>query len=456
MMLRSTIIVALIVVAGCVEAFAEPVPPSARGTDAKATAGDMRSYELAPGDRITVTVFGQPELSGDFVIDGLGNVHLPLIGSVPVGQATVEACQKRLTEILGQGFLNNPRVSVRVAEFRAVHVLGDVRAPGAYPFRFGLSALSAIALAGGVGVSDVRPSTAMAEMLAGEERVKVLEATRQSLLVRMARMDAERAGTSTFDVREVDHVARGRDATVQPVTTGAGAEIATLFREEEEQLGAGLRAHEQTVGLLKRQKLKMQKEIEATKEQIASEMHQLRLSQGRLKVYTDLSKKGLGKPFVELELGREVAQGETRISRLNAELARLDVSMGDVDIRIQEAENARRLRTTAELRDAKLRLREIEASLPVAREALELRRKQVGLVAESDALLRSYRIILIRGQDGAPTAIDGSTPLEPGDILEVRRMRADPGRGPTTEACAQGSGASCTDARAASVPRQPN
>src|SRR5262245_50779229 len=199
MMLRSTLMVALIV-AGYVEAFAEPVVPSASATDAKATAGDMRTYKLAPGDRITVTVFGQREFSGDFLIDGLGNIHLPLMGTVPVGQVTIEACEERLAERLAQGFLNNPRVSVRVSEFRPVHVLGDVRTPGAYPFRFGLSALSAIALAGGVGVSDVRPGTAMAELLAGEERVKVLEATRQSLLVREASMDAERNGGATFEV----------------------------------------------------------------------------------------------------------------------------------------------------------------------------------------------------------------------------------------------------------------
>jgi superfamily II RNA helicase len=159
---------------------------------------------------------------------------------------------------------------------------------------------------------------------------------------------------------------------------------------------------------------------------------------------------------MELELRREVAQGQTRISRLNAELARLEANMGDLDIRVQEAENAHRLRMTAELREAKLRLREIEASLPAAREALELRRKQAGLVADSDALMRSYRIILIRGQGRAPTAVDGSMALEPGDILEVRRMRTDPERGRTIDACAQGSSPPCTDARAAALPWQPN
>src|SRR5262245_56784985 len=115
MMLRSTLIVALTVVAGSV-AFVGPVVPSASATDAKATAGDMRTYKLAPGDRITVTVFGQPELSGDFLVDGLGNIHLPLMGTVAVGQIAVGACEERLTGRLAQGILNNPRVSVRVSE----------------------------------------------------------------------------------------------------------------------------------------------------------------------------------------------------------------------------------------------------------------------------------------------------------------------------------------------------
>jgi polysaccharide export outer membrane protein len=453
-MLRSTLIVALMVVAGPVGAFAEQAASSASTAGANVTAGDMRTYKLAPGDRITVMVFGQPELSGDFLIDGMGNIHLPLMGTVSVGQATVTACEERLTERLAQGFLNNPRVSVRVTEFRPVHVLGDVRTPGAYPFRFGLSALGAIALAGGAGVSDIRPSTALAELLAVEERVNILEATHQSLLVRMARMDAERTGRTSFDVPQVGYVARGGDTAMRPAASGASGEIAALLREEQEQLAAGTIVHERTIGLLKRQKPRMQREIEATKEQIASEIHQVRLSQDRLKVYTDLAKKGFGKPFVETELRRDVAQAEGRISRLNAELARLDVGMGDLDIRIQEAENARGLRMTAELRETKLRLHEIEASLPAAREALELRRKQAGLVSESDTLARSYRITLIRGQ-GAPMAIDGGRPIEPGDILEVRRIRPDTDRS-TTTACAQGSGVVCTDARAASLPRQPN
>ena len=60
--------------------------------------GDSRGYTLAPGDRITVTVFGQADLSGDFLIDGAGEIQMPLLGAVHVGQSTIEECRQRLTE----------------------------------------------------------------------------------------------------------------------------------------------------------------------------------------------------------------------------------------------------------------------------------------------------------------------------------------------------------------------
>ena len=44
--------------------------------------GDARGYTLASGDRVTVTVFGQTELSGDFLIEGAGEIQMPLLGAV--------------------------------------------------------------------------------------------------------------------------------------------------------------------------------------------------------------------------------------------------------------------------------------------------------------------------------------------------------------------------------------
>ena len=444
------VVFALSAASGCTSA--GYVVSAASASEAGVAMGDMGAYKLAPGDRITVTVFNQPDLSGDFLIDGVGNVHLPLIGALAVGETTIEACQRRLTERLADGLLNNPRVSVRVSEFRPILVLGDVRVPGSYPFRFGLSALGAIALAGGAGMSEVRQSVAMAELLAGEERLKVLDTTRLSLSVRLARMEAERLGKSTFEVRETSDGMLLRDASVAQQTGDgvASAQIQALMQEEHEELAWGLKGHEQTIELIEHQKPRVQREIGATKEEVASETHMLQLSQARLNEYSKLGKLGLIRATTELEMQRQVAQHEAKIAQLKGQLARLDVGLGDLDIRIQEAKNTRRLRVANELRDTRTRLREIEASLPPVRELLELRRQQVGLVvAATGSPGRSYWILLTHGQGGSPRVIEGATLLEPGDIVEVRRLPRDAGGSTAAVTCNQpGEGRSCADRRA--------
>ena len=424
---------------------ASHVVSTASASEVRFATGDMASYKLAAGDRITVTVFNQPDLSGDFLIDGVGNIHLPLLGAVEVGQITIDACQRRLTERLADGLLNNPRVSVRVSEFRPIVVLGDVRVPGSYPFRFGLSALGAIALAGGAGMSEVRQSVATAELLAGEERLKVLETTRLGLSVRLARMEAERLGKSTFELGETT------EAIYWPVGDGASVgQLGTLMREEHEELARGLKGHEAAIALLQQQKPRIAKEIEATKEEIATETHMLQLSQARLNEYDKLAKVGLIRATTELEMQRQVKQHEAKVSQLKGQLARLDVGLGDLDIRIQEANNTRQLRVTNELRDTRSRLREIEASLPLVRELLELRRQQVGLVLTATGSPgRSYWIVLTRGLGAAPRVIDGAMLLEPGDIVEVRRLPPDDIGRTTAVTCDKlGEGRSCADRRA--------
>ena len=48
------------------------------------TGSGSHVYHVAPGDRLTVTVIGQPELSGDVVIDDTGTIALPLVGAIDV------------------------------------------------------------------------------------------------------------------------------------------------------------------------------------------------------------------------------------------------------------------------------------------------------------------------------------------------------------------------------------
>ena len=104
---------------------------------------------LQAGEKIKVTVFGEANLSGDYVIDPGGFVSLPLAGTIKAGGKTKLELEQELAKKFRGEFLRNPKVTVDVAEFRPFYVLGEVAKPGEYPFKSGLNAMSAMAVAGG-------------------------------------------------------------------------------------------------------------------------------------------------------------------------------------------------------------------------------------------------------------------------------------------------------------------
>ena len=113
-------------------------------------ANPSESYRLEPGNRVRVTVFGEANLSGDFVIDPFGNIALPLAVSVPAAGVTAPILGSRIEDALKRSnFLREPRVNVEVMTFRPFYVMGEVRGPGEFQYMSGMTVLSAIARAGG-------------------------------------------------------------------------------------------------------------------------------------------------------------------------------------------------------------------------------------------------------------------------------------------------------------------
>ena len=114
------------------------------------TANPADGYILEPGNRVRVVVFGENGLSGDYQIDPIGQIALPLAGTVPAAGVTVEGLGQRIAGLLQRGgYMRDPRISVEVQTFRPFYVLGEVRQPGEFPYMTGMTVLGAIAKAGG-------------------------------------------------------------------------------------------------------------------------------------------------------------------------------------------------------------------------------------------------------------------------------------------------------------------
>lgn len=106
-------------------------------------------YTLAPGDKLRITVFGEETLTGEYGVTAAGDVSFPLVGNIKVAGRTIEDLQKELTTKLGNGYLEDPRVSAEIINYRPFYILGEVSRPGQYDFAVGLTVEQAVAAAGG-------------------------------------------------------------------------------------------------------------------------------------------------------------------------------------------------------------------------------------------------------------------------------------------------------------------
>ena len=109
------------------------------GASAKAAAGadaDSSLLRLGAGDLLEVSVYNVPELTTKARIGNSGDVYLPLIDYVHVGDLTVEEAQSLIQKRLEDGgFVRGAHVTIFLDESasQGVTILGDVVKPGIYP-----------------------------------------------------------------------------------------------------------------------------------------------------------------------------------------------------------------------------------------------------------------------------------------------------------------------------------
>jgi polysaccharide export outer membrane protein len=108
-----------------------------------------RQYLLDAGDRLRVVVYGQEGLTNSYAIDAGGSITMPLIGAVPARGLTPAGLASHITGRLRNGYIREPSVAVEIEAYRPFFILGEVAAPGQYPYVPNMSVESAVAIAGG-------------------------------------------------------------------------------------------------------------------------------------------------------------------------------------------------------------------------------------------------------------------------------------------------------------------
>jgi polysaccharide export outer membrane protein len=116
-----------------------------------AMAGAQTDYQIGAQDVVTITVFGEADLSGKYTVEQDGTFTFPLIGRVQAGGVTLRGLELDLKKKLIDGYLKNPQVTATIETYRSqrILVLGEVRSPAEYQLTGDMTLLAALARAGG-------------------------------------------------------------------------------------------------------------------------------------------------------------------------------------------------------------------------------------------------------------------------------------------------------------------
>jgi polysaccharide export outer membrane protein len=109
-------------------------------------------YLLGPEDEISIQVWDHEDLSRMLRVGLDGKISYPFVGEFKVQGLTVLQLQKELEKRLGDGYVVDPHVTIKVADYKShkFFVMGSVTKPGMYPLTRPITLVEALSMAGGL------------------------------------------------------------------------------------------------------------------------------------------------------------------------------------------------------------------------------------------------------------------------------------------------------------------
>jgi len=142
-------------------------------SDADADSDDFSLSYIGPGDKLKIMVYGEKQLSGLYQVSPEGAVMFPFAGKINVQGQTSFSLSEKISELLREGYLKDPQVTVLVLEFvsKRIFVLGQVKKAGNFPMKEAMSIIEAISLAGGfTNFADISNVVITRKLKSGKEK----------------------------------------------------------------------------------------------------------------------------------------------------------------------------------------------------------------------------------------------------------------------------------------------
>ena len=388
-------------------------------------AADGTEYKVATGDVLTISVYGDPGLTGLFPVSADGTIGYPLLGNVNVIDQTVNEIGARISGDLARHVANRS-VAVAVKEYAPIFVVGDVQKPGKYEYRPGMIVLELFALGGGLRESNTQRDTSGIQLIAAQQEYEDMSMQLLSQDIRRVRLEAELNDTE-FEYKG-DEIGLVRDrAALEKIV----ASETSLFRLR-------LSAQQDEKTNLEVQRQNFIQEIDTLQKSNVMRSQQLELLDMDVNASKELVTRGAASESALRERKRELLSMNQQVLESTSFLARAQQNKSEVERRILELKSKRHNDAATELRETSLDIMRLKKKLAFSLQSMA----EIGSTARRGSSLEDMiqtKFFIVRQVAGtySEIAADEHTQVRAGDVVRVRLSVS--GRDPVSAAVVTGS-----------------
>ena len=384
-------------------------------------AQESQGYRLAPGDRVAVRVLSwnaltvqfetYDALAGTFALDPNGQLALPLLGPVDAAGVTPGVLSEQLAELYrGRlGLADAPSVTVEIAEFGPVFVLGDVARPGQYDYAPRLNVIQAFALAGGTYRLAETQQGALSNAIraAGSLEEIGIDLARERMT--LARLEAEMNEAESFPMPEVPSHPEGSTAQEALYAQELG-----LFESRQARIETALES-------LREERVLHETEVSSLQEKLGGIERQLELMRESVGNMETLRERGLARSPALVDLQRTQIELEARELDAQTGLFRARQQISELERDANDLLTGRRLQVLQELQTSQSQIDRLETRRDMTRQLLAGAEILLAEEEEEGEAQSSLEFVILRDDGSGQRRIPAteSTLLEPRDVLRV-------------------------------------
>lgn len=382
-------------------------------------------YLLGPQDQIrlkvyewratTDQIFEWKALTDVYTVGPDGLVSIPFAGRIDAAGLTAHALALKIGDRLKQQMqlAVAPNTSVEIVQYRPFFVVGDVKTPGAFPYRPELTVLQALSIAGGLRYRADDLTRIQREMINGQGDINVLSIQLLSLVARKARLEAELADADSVTFpKQLLAKKDNQDVAL------AMQQERSIFKTRRDGLKTQVRALDELKDFLTT-------ELATLKTQLGFHDKQISLIQKELDGISALVKKGYAAAPRQIALESNLArlQSERLTAETNLLQARQEISK--TEIAVLDLRNKYVNEVTGALRDTQSAIDQMRSKAQTAVRLLQdLQLTAPLLIARSEQATEAqptYTIVRTSGGHSVTIKASEQTPVEPGDTVKIER-----------------------------------